>query len=353
MTTVLSCGGRNQTQRWIQCALSHHYYNSYCVHARKEKEWMNVKVKWCRGSASVWRKDWRELVFWRKRRDWQASLWCCNSSRVFSVSTKMPKRVKKSEADAVVNDKDAEEPKKKKSGDGSNRGGSKTTTPKERVLLQRSYAPRPQLQIDDGSERYDEFKVISWNIAGLRSFFTEKESIDTKSDTKLNKLVKLWNVEKPDLLCLAEHKLQEQHCEEAEVKLREALGLDGITDDVQFIWNCSTAKKGYSGVCCILRKRIGNKIGVKSALTQKSISSFFSGSDKSVKKRNKEKSDGAVESFHPLGYSSGIQKDGKKLDTDYNNEGRVITVEYNHLYVVTAYVPNSGDGVIFHKTMLI
>lgn len=30
---------------------------------------------------------------------------------------------------------------------------------------------------------------------------------------------------------------------------------------------------------------------------------------------------------------------------DHDTEGRVVTVEFNDFYLLTAYVPNSGDGL--------
>ena len=41
----------------------------------------------------------------------------------------------------------------------------------------------------------------------------------------------------------------------------------------------------------------------------------------------------------PLNYENGIQID------EHDNEGRVITLEFEEYYLVTVYTPNSGDGL--------
>lgn len=53
--------------------------------------------------------------------------------------------------------------------------------------------------------------------------------------------------EQPHVLCLQEIKLQTSHCDE---ELHDLLALG---PEWQITWNCSTAKKGYSGTAILTR----------------------------------------------------------------------------------------------------
>ncbi|WJX11120.1 hypothetical protein P8452_01767 [Trifolium repens] len=91
-----------------------------------------------------------------------------------------------------------------------------------------------------------------------------------------------------DVLCLQETKLQEKDTEEIKQRL-----LDGYENS---FWTCSVSKLGYSGTAIISR-------------------------------------------IKPLSvrYGLGI--------SDHDSEGRLVTVEFDTFYLVTGYVPNSGDGL--------
>ncbi|KAG9444983.1 hypothetical protein H6P81_016323 [Aristolochia fimbriata] len=91
-----------------------------------------------------------------------------------------------------------------------------------------------------------------------------------------------------DVLCLQETKLQEKDVE----KIKETL-LEGY--DHSF-WTCSVAKLGYSGTAIISRVK---PLSVR--------------------------------------YGLGI--------LDHDSEGRLVTVEFEKFYLLSAYVPNSGDGL--------
>ena len=245
----------------------------------------------------------------------------------------------------------------------------KKATPKERILLERSSAPRQFSETNIRSP--NTFKAISWNVAGLRSFFNQKSE---EENAKLVKLKKLWLNEAPDVLFLSEHKLQEQHCDEIEGKLREALSTgDDNQDKISFYWNCSTVKKGYSGVVCIIRGKVmkdddGSKetdkpIVKQKQKQQKSISSFFPTDAKEGQSKSKSSTVTSTtdknlldtpkvnkSSFCPRDVRFGITASSApsskdKEVKDYNTEGRVITVEYDNLFIVSAYVPNSGEGL--------
>lgn len=88
--------------------------------------------------------------------------------------------------------------------------------------------------------------LLSANIAGLRALLDPE-----KAAGKRDALVKLVSEEKPDVLCLNEHKLQEVHVEDCKTGLAELL--PDYPVELQH-FTCSTAKKGYSGVAMLIRK---------------------------------------------------------------------------------------------------
>merc|ERR1719482_2092071 len=95
-------------------------------------------------------------------------------------------------------------------------------------------------------------------------------------------------------LGLLEHKLQDMHVNDVKAKLQETA--PGYTAH----FTCSTAKKGYSGVCVLCR-----------------------------------------DDTPPAEVSFGLPQ-GPAYEVAVT-EGRVVTVEYKHMYVVFVYVPNSGE----------
>jgi exodeoxyribonuclease-3 len=89
-----------------------------------------------------------------------------------------------------------------------------------------------------------------------------------------------------DILCLNETKIQEMHIGEVDMPFMK----------YPFrYWNCSVAKKGYSGVALF------SKVAPLS-----------------------------------VGYGLGIP--------EHDQEGRLITAEFDTFYVVSTYIPNSGMG---------
>ncbi|KAG7671027.1 hypothetical protein KSW81_004454 [Nannochloris sp. 'desiccata'] len=125
-------------------------------------------------------------------------------------------------------------------------------------------------------------RILSWNVAGLRALL--KKAPDT--------LKSLIDAESPvDCLMLQEHKLQDgQHCIDAAAALAESF------PEWSVHWNCSTEKKGYSGTAVLSRTP-------------------------------------------PIAVSSGIG------DKEHDGEGRVLTAEFEKMFVVNVYVPNSGEGL--------
>lgn len=95
--------------------------------------------------------------------------------------------------------------------------------------------------------------------------------------------VKAW---KADIICLQETKAQDDQVQEA---LKDINGYK--------VYSSSAVRKGYSGTAI---------------LTQ----------------------------HEPLNVSYGIGK------TEHDQEGRVVTAEFESYYLVTAYIPNSGNGMV-------
>lgn len=100
--------------------------------------------------------------------------------------------------------------------------------------------------------------------------------------------VQLAQREDFDILCLQETKLQEKDVETIKNNL-----IDGYDNS---FWTCSASKLGYSGTAIISRR--------------KPIS---------------------------VNYGLGI--------LDHDTEGRIVTVEFEKFYLISGYVPNSGDGL--------
>jgi len=119
-------------------------------------------------------------------------------------------------------------------------------------------------------------------VGGLRTFL----------DKHLDRIKSLVEQEKPDCLGILEHKLQEgENVETATKKLTEV-----FPDYTEIKFNCSTDKKGYSGVAVLLHKNVVSMV--------------------------------------------------KGMDVaEDDTEGRMITVEHEKFYLVLCYVPNSGDGL--------
>eukprot|EP00250_Pteridium_aquilinum_P017494 c23655_g1_i3 orf=144-1901(+) len=124
-------------------------------------------------------------------------------------------------------------------------------------------------------------KLLSWNVNGLRALLKGKG--DQQPGTAI---MKLAEKEDFDVLSLQETKLQEKDA----LAIKEAL-LPGYDTS---LWSCSTAKLGYSGTAVISR-------------------------------------------IKPLSVTYGLG------NSNHDSEGRIITVEFDKFFLVTTYVPNSGQ----------
>jgi hypothetical protein len=129
------------------------------------------------------------------------------------------------------------------------------------------------------------FKAVAWNVGGLRSFARNR------SDA----LPELVRHEKPDVLGIMEHKMQEGAAD-TDSTMKDLL--ERLPDYEASLVNFSTVKKGYSGTLVFLRKDGPKPLSVE-----------------------------------PCELSAA------------QDEGRLIVMEFDALFVVLAYVPNSGDGL--------
>ncbi|CAM9332080.1 unnamed protein product [Pylaiella littoralis] len=215
-----------------------------------------------------------------------------------------------------------------------------------------------------GSENNNSFTVLSWNVNGVRA--TVKNGLEV--------LRRMVETERPDLVCLQETKIQEKDIE----SLRARDILPGYASE----WSCSTTKKGYSGTAVFFTKQAKEWTGdgggsgatgnglpsddepAKKKPKQEKISSFFSPKSKQKNKNQQSEKEAPTpapassestatssEAAPPLpGGRSGLEvlsvRFGVGGGTEHNTEGRSITVEYEKFFVVTVYVPNSGDKLV-------
>jgi exodeoxyribonuclease-3 len=133
-------------------------------------------------------------------------------------------------------------------------------------------------------------RIITWNVNGIRSVLTkEKDGTKHSKPVENNVISALLQEQAPDVLCLQEIKCGFDINVGAMFKLNE-LGYQAVYT------NCSTVKKGYSGVCVISKSK-------------------------------------------PLHVFQGFSDFNN--DHMFNNEGRMLTMEYDNCYVVNVYTPNS------------
>jgi len=181
------------------------------------------------------------------------------------------------------------------------------------------------------------FKIISWNVAGLRALLknhpTALPSLATDHDA--------------DVICLQETKLQEMHVIDPKLKIQghllEEEGFDGY-------YSCSTTKKGYSGTAVFIKRRDGSSRldHSDSKKKQATLGNFFT----SKESDSKGKSDQVLsETKIKSNTTSNIKakdliavKVSKQLGNDEHDvEGRSITVDFPLFSLTNLYVPNSGQ----------
>ncbi|CAD7941648.1 unnamed protein product [Amoebophrya sp. A120] len=140
------------------------------------------------------------------------------------------------------------------------------------------------------------FKLLSWNVAGLRSFVKSRGG----------QLVEVLKQEAPDGVALLETKLQEVHEEDMTSELAELAPGYAVT------WNSCTDpnKKGYSGVAFLARKS----------------------SPLSVVQISKER-----DTFFQSAPKTNVEVPAQEA------EGRLLKVEYTSFILLIVYTPNSGS----------
>jgi len=191
-------------------------------------------------------------------------------------------------------------------------------------------------------------RVVSANVAGFRSVLC--------NDLKKGAFQNLVDRLSPDILCIQEHKLQHSHVNDLDEDLKS------IVPDYQCYWSCSgpPAKKGYSGVACFVKIKSIECVEQKAFNTVLDLSSLEpmpnsktdrkNGSLKSMWNKkssalgNENEKENNSKRIKLLNVTRGLGK-AHEYDSIATNEGRVITMEFEHMYVVNAYVPNSGQDL--------
>jgi len=192
----------------------------------------------------------------------------------------------------------------------------------------------------DATFKGQKFVAVAFNVAGLRAMLKNKPEC----------LRAVVDKTECDVLMFSEHKLNPENVDEATKQLKALLP---EFSTVKFA--CSTAKKGYAGVCILARsacKEMNNeetaengKGGAKSPMKQTSIKDMFGGGGDGKKKETPTPTaTAATTTTTPydgpklLKVTEGLL-DGKK----HLSEGRAITLEYETFNAVFTYVPNSGQ----------
>lgn len=197
----------------------------------------------------------------------------------------------------------AKSPKKKKAKTADAKGGTVSK------FVESTPAPRADLGADQRK-----LTVVYWNCNGLKSTLKNRPEY----------LTKLAETSKADVICLAETKLQATDVPAVEKDVAAVL------PHYRPIWACCTTKKGYSGVVALLRTEILAPMRPQSL------------GNAAVKVETPEAS---VESYNIASGHRGVGI--PPIKSEYNSEGRVITLNFDkpNIYLVFAYVPNSGDGL--------
>lgn len=213
---------------------------------------------------------------------------------------------------------------------------AKAARKETRGLFERSRVQ--PIPMRDGDDPTDYVKILSWNVAGLRSYYNNH-----KGDVLKNLLEK----HSPDILILQETKLQVTHVDEAEAFFT-SIGYKGY-------WACSIAKKGYAGTALLVKNDTAtDHVDVVKIPEQKS------NAGSKQKKMNSFSSESAPSPMQASTGSNGtgsndtgdsskkwtLQKVTVDLfgdaDAVHGGEGRIICAELDSFFLVACYVPNSG-----------
>ena len=135
-------------------------------------------------------------------------------------------------------------------------------------------------------------KIIAWNINGIRSKSMNLFNADGfNMDSNLGKMIVLEN---PDIICFGETKCQFKNIDSFKWPNQNNKPLYPFQ-----AWNCSTEKKGYSGV--------------------------------------------SILSKYPFKNLGSIPTIGEDI------QGRTLVLEFNDFYLIHVYTPNSGTNIEYRK----
>ena len=206
-------------------------------------------------------------------------------------------------------------------------GGQKKA--KASAVKNKSVGPIEQTPIERRNRGPNDLYIISTNVDGLRGLLNNEK--------KKEVFVGMVETERPDIIGLQEHKLQNDHVEMVGAELKRLL-----PEYQQQYWTCSgpPQKKGYAGVCWLVRSPEGASASKKSG--QQSLLTMFGGTHKKKSSLKQGLSMEAELSVISVEYGLGSENDG---DNIASKEGRVATLELPSMFVVNAYVPNSGQSL--------
>jgi len=176
------------------------------------------------------------------------------------------------------------------------------------------------------------FKIMSWNVAGLRALLRKQPDA----------LSTLASEHKLDVICLQEHKLQEVHLTDPKLKISSILKEEGYESH----FSCSTVKKGYSGTCVFIKRRMApDDDDGKKKKKQGTMDNFLS---------KKKKVDDCNDTSSSLSTSIGdidvqnlipINASLKMNKNEHDSEGRIVTIDFPQFTMTNLYVPNSGQAL--------
>lgn len=178
------------------------------------------------------------------------------------------------------------------------------------------------VKLDEDDEH---IKIITYNVAGLRGLLKNKPNV-------IKDLVEKNN---PDILCLQETKLQENHVND----FRDMLSDEGFSS----YWSCSVDKKGYSGTAIFVKNGGKNSGEVAPKPKQKKLTSFFA--KPSGDKPKEEESNKIKDSINSNPHVNPIEVIYEFTEKKFRGEGRTITIEFESFFLVACYVPNSGQNL--------
>ena len=152
-------------------------------------------------------------------------------------------------------------------------------------------------------------RVVSWNVNGIRALLAKDPDI----------LDRVAREENADVFVLQETKIQTKQVDEIDARV--------LAEYPHRIWNCSTARLGYSGTALFSREAPLNAWTDPFVATEKR----FVATEKRSSRQTSQTSD-----------DEKLELELKKNECAFKHEGRVVVAEFPRVFVVGAYVPNSG-----------